>query len=764
MDIIHDKNQKLILNLIYLSFVFTLVYLFGLVIGIKLDFLIQILIVSFGSMMVKFFLFNPLILYVILALSFLGALLVDKYIESFLFTFIERLYFLFDNIINNLQGKENIAENNILLFWLILIVLISLYTSLILFKGKSIYLLLPLYFGFFLFYWYNFYDEAYWMISIFLIAFFALMGLDKYSKEKLHVETSIRNDFEKLFSQWFKTVINYSMLIVFIALLLPKSYNYIQWPWLQQRVYTAFPFVENLRSYDSYTRKTGEAALFNFSITGYQGETSRLGGPVNLSNKKIMTVLSDSSLYLRGNVRQIYTGNAWETIMEPSNNYGLRQDFSGLSKEEKELYYDEINITITNHDFASITLFSPYKPTSINFNDNSWIRVNRDDSLIFSHGIYDGESYYVKAQKPLPYGILVSLGIDQKKEDINDLDTYLQIPEKRMTSRTRNLVKEIVDNAENDFQKAVAIENYLRNNYKYNLHVDEVPENQEFIDYFLFDGKEGYCTYYATSMAIMLRLEGIPSRYIEGYLVQDPIEEGIYEVRHENAHAWVEAFIEPVGWMTFEPTPAYSIQPRLENYQPSEIDEDSESKDFSINNRSPREVLDNQLITSEKDVLGDNWSLDNDQVYDDTTSNLSRNTSVIIIGILLLIFPIQFLIGLFQYKHQDSQAKKLSNEKRVIYLYKQILRLMELKGFPQISGETHYEYADRVAYKFYSYEEIGIKEITEIFVRSKYGNASTSDEDVLKLETHRQSLEKRVKNHLGKITYYYRKYLKKNLM
>ncbi len=764
MEIVQDKNQKLILNLIYFAFVFSLAYLIGLVIDLKLNFFLQILVIFLGSMMVKFFLFNPLVLNVFLILSFISALLVNKYITPFFFTFIERTYFLFDNIINNLRGIENISENNILLFWVILIILLSLYTSFVIFKGKSIYLLLPFYFSFFLFYWYNFYDEAYLMISIFLIAFFALMGLNKYSKEKLHIESSKRNDFEKLFSPWLKIVINYSMLIVFIALLLPKSYNFIQWPWLQQKVYTAFPFVENLRSYNSYRRGTGEATLFNFSITGYQGESSRLGGPLSLSDKKIMTVRADNSLYLRGNVRQIYTGNVWETIIEPSENYGLKQNFSGLSEEERELFYDEINITITNHDFASTTLFSPYKPTSINFIDNSWIRVNRDDSLIFTHGIYDGETYYVKARVPLPYGILVSLGIDKKKEDINDLDIYLQIPDDKITKRTKNLVKEIVNNTENDFQKAVAIENHLRNNYKYNLNVNEVPENQEFIDYFLFEGKEGYCTYYATSMAIMLRLEGIPSRYIEGYLAKDPIESGIYEVKHENAHAWVEAFIEPVGWMTFEPTPAYSIEPRLENYELNRVNEYRESEDFRTNNRNPRETIDDQVISSEQEVIGNKWTLDNTQVYVNAPSNLPRSTIIIILSVLLLIFPIQFLIGFFQYKYQDSKSKKLSNEKRVIYLYKQIFKLMESTGYPQKYGETHYEYANRVAYKFYSYEEIGIKEITDIFVKSKYSNIPTTEEDLLKLEIYRETLEKRVKNNLGKITYYYRKYLKKDLM
>lgn len=764
MDRISNKSQKLIFNLIYFSFVFSLLHLFGLGIGLKLNIFMQILMVFLGSMVIKFFLFNPLILYVLLATSFLGGILVNHYITPFLFNFIERAYLLLQNIINNLQGKENIAAENILIFWGILIVLVSFYTSFILFKGKSIYLLLPVYFGFFLFYWYNFFDQAYWMISIFLIALFILVGINKYFIEKVQIERTTSYDFEKLYTPWLRTVIVYSILIVSIALLLPKNYNYIQWPWLQQKVYTAFPFVEKLRSYNSFSREAGEAGLFNFSITGYQEESFRLGGPVSLSDEKIMTVRGNSSNYLRGNVRQIYTGNAWETISEPSKNYGLRQDFSELSKEEKELYYEKVDITITNHNFASTTLFSPFKPESIRFIDSSWVKVNRDDSLIFSHGIYSGESYHVQAQKPLPYGILVSLGINNRKQDIDDSDIYLQIPRNKITERTKKMVKEIVKDKKSDFEKAVAIENYLRSNYKYNLNVNEVPESSEFIDYFLFEGQEGYCTYFASAMAIMLRLEGIPSRYIEGFLVKDSIETGIYEVKHKNAHTWVEAFIEPVGWMTFEPTPAFSIEPRLEDYQQIKSNEGSQSNISSGSSRNHREDMDGQAIIDDHDIMSDGWRSNIWEPYEDISSDLSRNTLLIIIGIVLLIIPVMFSIGLFQYKYKDAKAKKLSNDKRIIYLYKQILRLMELTGYPQKCGETHYEYANRVAYKFHSYEEIGIKEITEIFVRSKYSKSTTSNEDVLKLEIHRETLENRVKNHLGKITYYYRKYVKKDLM
>lgn len=750
MDKISNKSQKLLFNLIYASFVFCLVYLFGLGMGLKLNIMLQVLIVLLGSIMVKFFLLNPLILYGLLAISSLITILIHRFVSPILFTIIERILSLFKNIIAHLQGKESIASDNMLLFWAILIILVSLFTAFILFRSKNIYLLLPIYIVSFLYYWYNFFNQAYWMISIFLLAFFILIGLNKYSQKKL----------QNLYNPWFHTLTTYSILIVFIALLLPKSYNYMEWPWLQQKVYTIFPFIEDLRSYDIYSRKSGNATLFNFSITGYQSESSKLGGPVNLSDKRIMTVRVSDSTYLRGNVKQVYTGNSWDTIIEPSANYGLKQDFSGISQEEQKIYYKQEYITITYHDFASTTLFSPYKPAKVSFSDNHMLKVNRDDVLVFSNGVYNGESYLVLVQKPLPYGMLVSLGIDQKKKDMTDLNIYLQIPKDKITERTKDLVREIVKDTKDDFEKAVAIENYLRNNYKYSLDVEYVPENQEFIDYFLFEEKEGYCTYYATSMAVMLRLSGIPSRYIEGYLAKDSIETGVYEVKHENAHAWVEAFIEPVGWMTFEPTPAYPVESRLENYQLNESDKDMELNETRESTRGPRKDIDDQIIDGDQTII-DGRKPDYEEDYKDIPTGLPSNTVDLFIIILLLIIPLRFLVGFLQYSYREAKAKKLSNNKRVIYLYRQILRLKELMGYPQLYGETHYEYANRIAYKFYSYDEIGIKEITEIFVKSKYSSFPSSNEDVLELEKYKNTMENRLKKYWGKIKYYYHKYVKK---
>ena len=81
------------------------------------------------------------------------------------------------------------------------------------------------------------------------------------------------------------------------------------------------------------------------------------------------------------------------------------------------------------------------------------------------------------------------------------------------------LAKEITASHSSTYDKVKSLEDYLRKNYEYNLYTNYPPEEQDFVDYFLFDGKEGYCSYFASSLCVMTRAVGIPSRYVEGFIL-----------------------------------------------------------------------------------------------------------------------------------------------------------------------------------------------------------------------------------------------------
>jgi len=145
------------------------------------------------------------------------------------------------------------------------------------------------------------------------------------------------------------------------------------------------------------------------------------------------------------------------------------------------------------------------------------------------------------------------------------LKRYLQLPE-TLPERIRELAWEVTAPYDNPYDKATALEYYLRQ-YKYNQQIAAPPPEADGVDYFLFDIRQGYCDYFASAMVVMLRAIGIPARFVAGYTpgkelplpegqMGSQISSGIYRILERNAHAWPEVYFPQYGWIQFEPTPS----------------------------------------------------------------------------------------------------------------------------------------------------------------------------------------------------------------
>lgn len=123
-----------------------------------------------------------------------------------------------------------------------------------------------------------------------------------------------------------------------------------------------------------------------------------------------------------------------------------------------------------------------------------------------------------------------------------------------VTNRVRELSAAVTEGCASDYEKAKAIEDYLRN-YSYSTKTD-LRGSDSFIDEFLFETRAGYCAHYASAMVMMLRLNGIPARLTEGYCADYSHRESGrgFVVYGSSAHIWPEAYLEGFGWVRFEPT------------------------------------------------------------------------------------------------------------------------------------------------------------------------------------------------------------------
>ena len=134
---------------------------------------------------------------------------------------------------------------------------------------------------------------------------------------------------------------------------------------------------------------------------------------------------------------------------------------------------------------------------------------------------------------------------------------YLQLPQ--LDQRIPRLAAQIASPATNNYDKAVALERYLKTHFGYTLQLPRERPVDPLAD-FLFERKQGHCEYFASAMAVMLRTLRIPSRVVNGFR-SDEFNDvtGKYVVRARDAHAWVEAYFPGYGWVTFDPTPGGGV-------------------------------------------------------------------------------------------------------------------------------------------------------------------------------------------------------------
>ena len=207
-------------------------------------------------------------------------------------------------------------------------------------------------------------------------------------------------------------------------------------------------------------------------------------------------------------------------------------------------------------------LLQPYGTTAFNFDEASYpngqLRLNvQTEKLMAVSNTQPAQlsEYQVGFHQPEYSYTALKETLSSAEED----PRFLQLPD-TLPERVKLLAEEITASSESVYDKARAIETYFgRNGFRYETEDVPVPvEGQDYVDQFLFETKFGYCDNFSTSMVVMLRSVGIPARWVKGFASGEEIarENQIrtYEVTNNDAHSWVEAYIDGVGWMPFEPT------------------------------------------------------------------------------------------------------------------------------------------------------------------------------------------------------------------
>lgn len=157
-----------------------------------------------------------------------------------------------------------------------------------------------------------------------------------------------------------------------------------------------------------------------------------------------------------------------------------------------------------------------------------------------SYGLYAGEAMW-------PQGLS-----DEMRTQL------LQVPDS-IPSEIHALAAELAEGNTMPLTKAAAVTEFFHSNFEYQLGI-KIPQDSDPMTYFLLERPPAHCEYFASGAALLLRMAGVPCRYVTGFVAVERNESGGYWMaRNRDAHAWVEAYDPVLGWFVVEATPAAGV-------------------------------------------------------------------------------------------------------------------------------------------------------------------------------------------------------------
>ncbi|MBI3754011.1 MAG: DUF3488 domain-containing protein [Deltaproteobacteria bacterium] len=454
-------------------------------------------------------------------------------------------------------------------------------------------------------------------------------------------------------------------------------------------------------------------------------------GPIKLDPTIVMRVelpgykasAAPIRLYFRGIAFDAYNGAQWRQTMKELAPLQRNQEGIWRAASDNQGYATSSAILTQN------ILLEPIE-TNVLFAASNGIGVSGNFRMIMGDRM---GSFYLPAPsysriEYTAYSILPSLAASVKpKEGYHGKAPrqYLQVP--TGLENIYNLARDITAGRKTPFDKAAAIEGYLKKNYRYTLTPGKGAGKNPVED-FLFYTKAGYCEQYATAMAVMLRTIGIPSRLVTGFLPGEWNNFGNYLIiRQRDAHSWVEAYMPGTGWATFDPTPSAETVGGIPPATPLialYIDSIRWRWNRYIINYSFRDQLRLARALEEKgrSLLSSlRWSALSRQL-----PNVGSRQKKLLFS---FVAPITFVLILIAVMWIARKSGDKARWPRIPRFYKDALTFLAKKGKIKRPGETALEFA-----KMVNREEV--MALTDIYYHVRFGGYEPTDAEKAQIEAY----------------------------
>ena len=427
----------------------------------------------------------------------------------------------------------------------------------------------------------------------------------------------------------------------------------------------------------------------------------RLGQSPNLGDSTVMIVEAPQGRFWRAIAYDFYTGQGWRTT-----------EVDRIDKVTSERFQQRERFDATFHvqEPYGNRLFAANEPVKASVP----AQFLTGDDRSFSSGMRALEQRSASERYTVASVVSIADKGSLRRAPALYSDAvrraYLQIPS-TLPQRVRDLARKVVEGRDNPYDKAEAIESFLRTNYRYAPVVRPPPPGRDPVDWFLFDLREDFCEYFASSMVMMLREVGVPARLVEGFTSGsfDPTI-GRYVVKQVNAHAWVEAWFPTYGWIEFEPTPSETPFLRAEEpIDPRLLEQNGTPNDGDQLLDPSERLLDKDLELGAGE--GDGSGIATGALPVDPTPVLA------LLGLLLLALLV-FVLR-FEWRFRGLTAVEASwGKARLLAAY---------VGHPSRPSETTYEFASALGAAVPEVRE-PIRLIADARVRERYAPAGASDE------------------------------------
>lgn len=305
--------------------------------------------------------------------------------------------------------------------------------------------------------------------------------------------------------------------------------------------------------------------------------------------------------------------------------------------------------------------------------------------------------------------------------------------------------------AQSNIAIADRIREYLKANVKYSLTTEKLPEGEDFVSWLLLKNKKGYSAHYATAMAVMLRMAGVPARYVEGYVItpedfktSTKTENGYIstDVTDLNAHAWIEIYESNYGWIPIEATPGF-----FEGSLLDEMGVDEESLDAPIMDEGEEEYKETEDSDLQIQMEQEAPELELKQEEEKPATALQiimdiikymfifiGLTAAIFIILILLSFLVLVIRRAIRYSILKKNIGSTNHDRKVISIYKYYLRLLKFENLINTEQLPYLEFAHKVAKESTTITAEQHIRIMDIFLKYRFSEQKLTEDEIKYIE------------------------------